>query len=293
VDSGLDGLSAVVGVPLGDAGLLGAIDSVRDRALRDHMTAIALAAALPIAPPAVPLSLGLTSRQLRTVYQPIVEDDVPVGFEALLRVDHPAYPTTTALFQHFTTTGLVSELDIFAARLAVFGATRWLGDRRLFVNMGTKPADQMLTFVKALRQGIEGELRFDQLVLEVNEDQAADTADDLAGALAGMRVLGMQVALDDVVGGDRLRELARVLRPEWLKIAGSVTERVAQGDGAREITEVLHLAKTIGATVIAEGVETRQQYEALRELGVHQMQGFFIDRMLKVQWDTGEPIPHW
>jgi EAL domain-containing protein (putative c-di-GMP-specific phosphodiesterase class I) len=287
VDSGLDGLTAVLGVPLGDAGLLGAIDSVRDRALRDHMTAIALAAALPIAPPALPLFLDVTREQLRTVYQPIVGSDVTVGFEALLRVDHPAYPTTTALFQHFTSKGLLPQLDIFAARLAIFGTANWLGNRRLFVNMGVKPADQMLSFVKALREDIEGECRVDQVVLEINENQTADTAHDLAGALSGVRLLGMQVALDDVVGGVRLRELARVLHPEWLKIAGSVTARAAQDDGAREITEILHLAEKFGSTVIAENVETQEQYTALRGLGVHHLQGFFIDKMHQVDWDTG------
>jgi EAL domain-containing protein (putative c-di-GMP-specific phosphodiesterase class I) len=290
VDSGLDGLSGLLGLPLGDVGLLGAIEAVRDRALRDHMTAISLAAALPIAPPAVPVSLGLASEQVWTVYQPIVDNDVAVGFEALLRVDHPAHPTTPALFQHFTTTGLVAELDSFAARLAVFGAARWLGERRLFVNMGVKPIAQMQAFVHALRDDIDGELRFDQLVLEINACQAVDTANDLAQVLTEARLLGMQVALDDVSGGARLRELAHVLRPEWLKIAGSVTERVGQVEGAREITAALHLAQQIGATVIAENVETQQQYEALHGLGVHHLRGFFIDRMLNVDWDTRLPI---
>jgi EAL domain-containing protein (putative c-di-GMP-specific phosphodiesterase class I) len=118
-----------------------------------------------------------------------------------------------------------------------------------------------------------------RVVLEVTERAGIEGIDDLADRLRRLRALGYRVAIDDLGEGYAgLTSLARVA-PEFVKLDMSLVRGIDASPAQRHIVaSTVQLCRALGSEIIAEGVETVAERDALVTIGLDLLQGFLIAR---------------
>jgi EAL domain-containing protein (putative c-di-GMP-specific phosphodiesterase class I) len=115
-------------------------------------------------------------------------------------------------------------------------------------------------------------------VLEITESQLLEDAEHSVAALHALRELGVRLALDDFGTGYSSLSYLHSLPLDILKIAKPFVDRVAEASHDSFVRMMIDLAKALELEVIAEGIETAEQVEALRALQSSFGQGFFLAR---------------
>ncbi|MCF8470396.1 MAG: EAL domain-containing protein [Parvibaculum sp.] len=129
---------------------------------------------------------------------------------------------------------------------------------------------------------IERELSPQYLELEITESMVMQDVDVVIGTLRRLRSLGISISIDDFGTGYSSLAYLKRFPVKRLKIDRSFVCDVADKRDGNVIPKVIiDLAHALGMTVIAEGVETANQYNTLRDLGCDEVQGYF----------TGRPMP--
>jgi EAL domain-containing protein (putative c-di-GMP-specific phosphodiesterase class I) len=236
------------------------------------------------------LRTALAQGQLGVHYQPIVslEDYRVIGVEALVRWRHPRRgPIPPDVFiPAAERSGLVGELGEWVLREACREVVRWRDSEllpdvrfRLGVNLSAAQlADEYLVprVASILRwSGLDPSW----LAMEVTETALIGDLKGSAQRLDGLRALGISIAVDDYGTGYGSLSYARHLPTDTLKIDASFVRGLGSDHrDAAIVNSVVTLAKLLNQTTVAEGVETLQQAEVLRELGCDQAQGFLFAR---------------
>ncbi|CQD02759.1 PAS/PAC and GAF sensor-containing diguanylate cyclase/phosphodiesterase [Mycobacterium lentiflavum] len=118
-----------------------------------------------------------------------------------------------------------------------------------------------------------------RLVLEITEHSAVENYAALDDALEACRAHGIRVAVDDVGAG--LSSFSHVLElsPEFVKVDRSITRNIDIDDARQRLAQsIVELAAQIGATVIAEGVESQGELDSVCAVGIQWAQGFYLGR---------------
>ncbi len=115
-------------------------------------------------------------------------------------------------------------------------------------------------------------------MLEITESQLLEDAEHSVAALHALRELGVRLALDDFGTGYSSLSYLHSLPLDILKIAKPFVDRVAEASQDSFVRMMIDLAKALELEVIAEGIETAEQVEALRVLQSSFGQGFFLAR---------------
>jgi EAL domain-containing protein (putative c-di-GMP-specific phosphodiesterase class I) len=211
---------------------------------------------------------------LDVVFQPIVdlEDGKIVAVEALSRFTTPSPRSPDAWFREARDVGLGVDLELAAARVALRSLPLLPWSVSLALNFSTE-AMESVGFTTLM-----GHHPVDRLIVEVTE-QTDGTVSALQDALAPWRWGGLLVAVDDVgVGYSTLSRIVQ-LQPDVIKLDIALTRGLQADPGRQMLVEKLQeYAGGVGATLVAEGVETAEQMERLRSLGVRVGQGFHLGR---------------
>lgn len=219
----------------------------------------------------------LREKQLKPVYQPIIELDTGrvIAFEALSRFPgDPAY-TPDRWFEDAWSVGLGMELELLAVRMIVEALPKIPEDVGLSIN-ASPPTATTSAFIHEL--GYEPH----RITVELTENLAIDDVGGLRTALAPLSGAGGKTAIDDFGAGYANFEHILGMDPDWIKLDISLTERVAEDSGAHELAgDLVTFAHQMEAGVIAEGIETVEELDALQEIGVRFGQGFHL----------GMPVP--
>lgn len=213
---------------------------------------------------------------LTMVFQPIVRlgDGVPVGYEALARFPHHDQGPAT-LFADAWDLGLGIELEMKAVRAALREFPRL--PARTYMTINAAPMTlASAEFDKALTSDQIDPAR---VVVEVTEHAAIDDYDALLLALTRMTTSGVRLAIDDVgTGFSGLRHIVR-LSPQIIKVDADLVRNIdAIAAKQAMISALVTFASRTNVAVVAEGIETRAELEALKVLGVELGQGYHIDR---------------
>lgn len=219
----------------------------------------------------------LLDGQPSMVFQPVcrTEDRAVLGVEALARFPGPPVQPPNVWFAEAATVGLGVELELAAARNALAALPALPAEGFLAVNLSP---------TAALQLGVEGVLsQVDpaRLVIELTEHAPVTDYPALAGALAPLRAKGMRLAVDDAGAG--YASFSHVLRllPDLVKLDVALTRGIDVDPRRRALTAaLLRFAEELGAEVVAEGVETEEELQTLRHLGVGAVQGFHLGRPL-------------
>ncbi|KAE9643388.1 bifunctional diguanylate cyclase/phosphodiesterase [Pseudomonas sp. PB106] len=232
---------------------------------------------------------AIENRDFNLVYQPQVAIDTGQirGFEALLRWQHPSVgDVPPGLFLP-----LLEEARLIS-RLGSWIYHRGAGQRKAWETLF---ADDLVlavslsntqfglpNLVTELRQVMERHaLQPRQLEVEVTEEALMQNPDETRKQLRLLRNLGVRVALDDFGSGPCSLAHLRDLELDTLKLDRHLIARLP--DSARDaslVSTVINLCKQYGLLVIAEGVETIEQYQWLQAHGCEYVQGFLVARPL-------------
>lgn len=215
-------------------------------------------------------------------YQPIVRlgDGATVAHEALLRtrdLDPPLAPGP--MFAEAGEAGWVHVLDRIGRERAIEGAAGWLGTDDLFVNFTPssiyRPEVCLATTERAARRA---GVPLTQVVFEVVETEQVRDVGHLQGIVDHFRSLGVRVAVDDVGSGFASLNLVAELAPDVIKIDLELVQRLPDPVPVAVVRTLVTLGHDIGATVLAEGIETEEQRDVAVDLGVDLGQGWLFGR---------------
>lgn len=206
-------------------------------------------------------------------YQPIWELSTgrPLGFEALCRFLPGPYRAPDKWFAEAAEIGLTIELE-----LAVIGeALKDLPNipKPLFLSLNASPS----TVVSGRLHQLLSSVPPGSVVIEVTEHAPVDDYDRLTAALEPLREAGIGLAIDDAGAGYASLQHIISLKPDRIKLDGSLTRSIDRDPARRALaTALVAFARETEATIIAEGIETFGEFKALRSLGVDKGQGYFL-----------------
>ncbi|MBA2543225.1 MAG: EAL domain-containing protein [Deltaproteobacteria bacterium] len=220
---------------------------------------------------------------LSTVYQPIV--DLGTGdifaYEALTRGPKgTALESPATLFAIADEVDLTVELDRACFRGALRNAITMEPVHRLFVNLLPMSFyDSAFIEVEVGNLLTAAGLTPANIVFEITERLAIENFASFKRALATYTAMGFGVAIDDVGTRHSNLETVMSLRPHFIKISDVLVRGIARSTVKREMLRSLrHIAETIDAVMIAEGIEQVEDVVALRDLGLRYGQGYYMAR---------------
>jgi EAL domain-containing protein (putative c-di-GMP-specific phosphodiesterase class I)/AmiR/NasT family two-component response regulator len=212
---------------------------------------------------------------LRIAFQPIIDlrDGSLAGVEALSRFDAVADRPPDVWFAEATAVGLELELELTAVQAALADVDRIPEGAYLSLNMspGTATSPQFGQLAAGQAPG--------RIVVEVTEHARVDSYLEVGAALRNLRSRGARLAIDDAGAGfASLRHILK-LEPDLIKLDMSLTRGIDTDRAKRALAAgLISFAAEIDAGMVAEGIETEGELEALRGLGVVYGQGYFLAR---------------
>ncbi|SAL59585.1 GAF sensor-containing diguanylate cyclase/phosphodiesterase [Caballeronia telluris] len=220
-------------------------------------------------------------------YQPHyrVDSGALTGAEALLRWNHPQLGLLApgAFVPVLEESGLIVEAGHWIIREAVQAAsvlaTSTPEVKSVSINVSPKQfRDPQL--VSVLKQTIKRcciDAR--RITLEITESALIENIDGAQEVLTQIQRMGVRIAIDDFgTGYSSLSYLAR-FRPDVLKLDKSFVDNIMSDETVRTVVEgVIDLAHKLGMAVVAEGVETQDQMDILRDARCDEVQGFLLSR---------------
>jgi diguanylate cyclase (GGDEF)-like protein len=229
------------------------------------------------------LCLAIGREELKVHYQPLAElgSGEITGFEALLRWDHPRLgPVSPEMFIRLAEeSGLIVKLGEWVLREACGEAARWTPPLKLAVNLSPLQFMQEDLVGAVERVLAETGLAPSRLELEVTEGLLIKDAGGAIAMLERLKALGVQIAMDDFGTGYSSLTYFRLFPFDKVKIdQGFVRDMIDNPQALAIIRSVIGLGHGLGVPVVAEGVETQAQLDALRAEGCDQVQGYFIAR---------------
>jgi len=214
---------------------------------------------------------------LYMVYQPIVSwsNRNAFGFEALVRSSEPSLPHPGAIFEAAETLQRTEELGQRIRVKAGEPFVNALPDATLFVNLHSRDLlDESLYDPScALTQWAH------RTVLEITERAAIDGIEDIADRIARLRRLGFRIAIDDIGAGYSGLSSFAMVQPDFVKLDITLVRGVDTDPVRTRLVQLLaELCRDLGIFVVAEGVETAAERDALLKLGIDLLQGYLFAR---------------
>ncbi len=233
----------------------------------------------------------LREKRIFSVFQPIVRcaagddggDKAPqtFGYECLMRatIDDEAI-SPLAMIEMARAAGLLFQLDLAARRSAICGAGEHEIKEKVFVNFTPNSIYNPHSCLNSTVRLID-ELGFarDQIVFEIVESERLPEMRHLKRIVEYYRDNGFSVALDDVGAGFASLNVLLALRPDYVKLDRDLVRGVHQ-DRAKAIVarKLLETMQELELQTIAEGVETADEFEWVREHGADFAQGYYFAR---------------
>ncbi len=226
--------------------------------------------------------------ELRLFYQPIISvaDSGLVGVEALLRWQHPhrGLLLPAEFIPLAEESGLIVHVGRWALEEACRQSVRWHEGRpewpplRVSVNLSARQLTDELPEVVSAALELTG-AHPTRLGLELTETLLMETAQSATGVLATLREVGVRIALDDFGTGYSSLSYLQRFPLDVLKLDRSFVSGLGTTPSASQIVAAtIDLARGLGMSVVAEGVETEDQLRWLQDLGCHFAQGYYFAR---------------
>jgi len=229
----------------------------------------------------------VAGEELYTLFQPIIDGSTrkPIGHEALTRgPEGSPLEQPTALIAAAASAGLSTQLERRCLESALRSYRGLRLEGRLFLNL----LPQNLLEWADLADWLNAQLALNRIdphdiVLEITEHGLTEDEAMLAAAVAPLRALGCDIAIDDLGAGSSGLKTWAAIRPDYVKVdryfVAGIEEDAVRGEILRSVVD---MGRVTGCRVIAEGIENREQYALLLELGVDYLQGYLLGRPQRV-----------
>jgi diguanylate cyclase (GGDEF)-like protein len=221
-------------------------------------------------------------------YQPLMEARrrTLAGFEALIRWTHPVRGVVppSVFIPLAEETGLINEIGTWVLRTACVAAMQWPAHVRIAVNLSPL---QLLTgrLVEEVERALrDSGLPAARLELEITESVLLQDSEQTLKVLHQLHALGVHISMDDFGTGYSSLSYLRRFPFDKIKIDQSFVRDLTHHAGSIEIVRaVLGLGKALGMRVLAEGVETEEQFDILEFEGCNELQGYLFSRPVPVE----------
>lgn len=225
----------------------------------------------------------LENEKLNAIYQPIVDynQHTILGYESLIRgPSDSALHNPVMLFDVARRTESLTELDLLCKRTGIHGFKAKRLPGKLFLN--TTPQGLLepghrtgLTLEYLHELGLKPE----NVVIELTEQYQMTDSRVLSNALEHYRRMGFEIAIDDLGAGYSGLTRWAELRPEYVKIDRHFIQNI-HTDTVKQsfVRSIIDIAKELNCKVIAEGIESREESQMLKDMGITYGQGYYFGR---------------
>ncbi len=234
------------------------------------------------------LRKGVAAGEIAMVYQPIVSlaTGKVTGFETLSRWRRADGVTIApdafiSVAEDIGAIGDIGEIALLEAAILLRSFEDEMAGRVVTVNLS--PLQLIGSAYKRLRSLLESMSDItSSIVVEVNESFSLNRGISPGSFRDDMRALGVRIAVDDF--GTGFSSLAQIveLGPDIVKVDRRYVAAIEEPSHRMVVAAILALCEAVGATVVAEGVETVQQLRLLDALGCHMAQGFLFSKPVEV-----------
>ncbi|MBR1739531.1 MAG: EAL domain-containing protein [Ruminococcus sp.] len=237
------------------------------------------------------LDKALEEKQFRVFYQPKydIRQDKPVitSAEALIRWFHPelGFVSPGAFIPLFEENGLVQKVDRYVWREAAQQIKRWKDKYGRVVPVSVN-VSRMDIYDPALEELLldivrRNELQPGEYLLEITESAYTDNSDQIINTVQQLRSDGFRVEMDDFGSGYSSLNMLAALPIDALKLDMRFVRNICESDKDLRLMElVIEIADFLSVPVIAEGVETEEQYKLLKKIGCDIIQGYYFSKPL-------------
>lgn len=222
------------------------------------------------------------STQFRTVFQPIVElgTERVSGYEVLTRGPDGAFESPADFFRLCVENNILTTVDLQCLKLCLDEVPKLGHNMRLHVNLFPStlletPVENLLALFPQDRDIV--------YCLEISEHQFVTEPAHLRDHINALKQAGVLVAIDDVGFGRSSLETLILLEPDLVKVDRKyVTGLSHEPAKVRLLRRLANVAKSLGAEIVAEGIEDRNDLPLLKEMGINYGQGFLWGDLLPV-----------
>ncbi|PJI55577.1 bifunctional diguanylate cyclase/phosphodiesterase [Methylobacterium radiotolerans] len=229
------------------------------------------------------LRLALAEQQFHLAYQPIMmlSDDTIVGYEALIRWQHPTrgFVSPADFIPLAEETGLILSIGTWVLNEACRQATLWPVHQHVAVNVSAIQFRSPLLLSQITSALADSGLPPHRLEIELTETALVEDGPQIAHTLSALRQLGLKIAMDDFGTGYSSLAHLRDLPLDRIKIDRSfVSDALNDKHSMAVVKAVTQMGSDMGILTIAEGVEDEGQLAFLRRIGCNAVQGYLIGR---------------
>jgi diguanylate cyclase (GGDEF)-like protein len=217
----------------------------------------------------------MADRSVRFVYQPIVSlnGQRPFAYEALCRPTHPDIRNIGELLESANQSGRVVELGSMLCDVALAPMDLLSGELSMFLNI--QPQELYGSALFAANSALHAAAH--RVVLEITETEEITDFESARAQLRKLRELGFRIALDDFGAGYQGLSSLAMLEPDFVKLDKGIVRGITLDSRAGRLTRNMRdFCEDEGIVMIAEGVETQGEFEALHGMGIELMQGFLF-----------------
>ena len=222
----------------------------------------------------------IREKQLKAAFQPVcrLSDGAAAGYEALIRGPRGSdLEKPSALFSVSHQNDMDVELESLCLETIFSGLPRAVLSRQLFVNASATLLRHPIFLNDRNLSAINKS--HPDVVIEISEKEVVGDYSTFRDILEIVRKAKFKIAIDDAGSGYSGLETILYLRPDYIKIADSLVRRLETDPIKREIISSLaSIGRRINACLIAEGIETPEEFGALRALGIELGQGYLLGR---------------
>lgn len=232
---------------------------------------------------------GMKNENFEVYYQPQYDNSKGklIGMEALVRWHHPTVGLLSpdVFIPLSEKTGLIIELDLWVMQTAMREMKKWyeagLNPGRLSLNTGMRQLENPNMIRDIVRNLKLCDFKAEWLELEVTETEMMKKPEQIISILETLHALGISIAIDDFgTGYSSLSHLKR-LPVDTLKIDKSFIADIPHDeDGVSIVNTMISLAKSLNLSLVAEGVETKEQEDFLLANGCSVIQGYVYSKPL-------------
>jgi diguanylate cyclase (GGDEF)-like protein len=234
------------------------------------------------------LRQAIEQKEFCVYYQPIVSLQTGrlAGFEALVRWNHPrrGLVSPADFIPVAEETGLIVPIGEWVLNEACAQVRQWQIDSpshrslSLSVNLSARQVAQP-DLLNRIKEALEtSKLNPHCLKLEITESVVMENAEAAALMFKQLRALGVQLSIDDFGTGYSSLSYLHRFPLNYLKIDRSFVMRLTTDNDNAIVRTISTLARNLGMEVIAEGIETEEQYQQLKMLGCEYGQGYLFSR---------------
>ena len=245
------------------------------------------------------LRIAIQNNQFELHYQQISDLVLTstIGFEALLRWNHPIKGTLTPSEFLFMAeeTGMILEIETWVISEVCAQFQRWHGDANyqhafIGVNLSGRHLNQANQLNKLIESIQKNTLEPERLILEFNESAFSKNNEQALKGLRKLKAAGVKLALDDYGTGQSSLNFLHGYPFEFIKLDRSFIRTLNGDDKNLSLVKALHeLGGKFGYRLVAEGIESEDMLKKLMNVGCEFGQGYHISRPAKIE-DTNDIV---